>query len=89
MMDADVTVRLCPLNVLAGATFTGVSEEGRGRSAGRMDNDRSTLDVKITREEGKNWREVMAFRWGFPVANAVGGADDDVPTGTMTTVPSS
>jgi hypothetical protein len=57
-MAVAVTERVCPRRVRAGWT---VIDEGllvveflSGRSAGRMDNEKSKPVVKSTREEGKN-----------------------------------
>lgn len=57
MIAVEVMPRVCPFKVLTGLNRTG-SVDGCGRSAGRMEREKSKLAVRRTREEGKKRTEV-------------------------------
>lgn len=61
MIAVDVTARVWPLRVRTGDMRVGSGEE-EGGSAGRMEREKSVLDVSRTREEGKKRREVRVER---------------------------
>lgn len=67
MMAVDVMARVCARRVRAGVTLADVDGDGAsvGRSAGRIDKEKSAPEERRTREEGKNLREVTVLKCGF------------------------
>lgn len=71
MMPVDDIERVCPRRVRAGVMrLLGVAEsdDGVGRSAGRIAREKSPPAVRRTRDEGKNWRDVTLLRCALQVS---------------------
>jgi len=65
MMAVSVTVRVCARSVRTGATLVPFLEGTSGRSAGSIANEKSILEERSTRDDGKNRSDVTALRCGF------------------------
>lgn len=71
MIPVEVTERVCPFNVRAAVILLVVYDATSGTSAGKMERAKSAPEVRTTREDGKNRRDVTVLTWALLMAEGM------------------